>query len=140
MIKRQAKTKIILKTTRFTLNMLLNIIFYVLVILIIVKLSAAAYDFTYQIYGDYSVEQVPGTDVEFQINPGESTLQIAKKLDRTRIVVNKYSFFIRAMLSTSTTKSIMPGTYKLNTSMNYSEILEKLTDISAAEPKEDIDP
>lgn len=116
--------------TKFVLTLLLNIIFYVLVVLAIVELSSIAYDFTYRIYGNVSVETAPGTEVEFQIQPGESTQEIATKLARNRIVNDKFSFFIRAKLSINKERPILPGTYLLSTAMNYSEIIETITDPS----------
>lgn len=132
---KSANTKIVLNITSFILHILLNIIFYVLVVLIVSRLSTAAYDFAYQLYGTVSVEEAPGTDVKIQIKKGESTMTLAKKLEYNRVILNKNSFFVRAKLSTSAKKPILAGTYILNTSMNYEQILDVITDINANQEK-----
>lgn len=126
-----ANTKIALNITSFVLRILLNIIFYVLVIIIAMKLSGAAYEFAYEVYGDAAVEEDPGRDVAISIGKGEGTMDLANKLEYNRIIVNKYSFFLRAKLATGKKNPILAGTYTLNTSMNYGEIIDVITDPAA---------
>lgn len=124
-----------LKAVRIILNIILSVIFYLLVIFAISKLCTEAFDFSYQIFGNVPAAEAPGTDTEFVVNEGESTMSIAAKLEYNKLIVNKYSFFIRAKLSTGKNK-IIPGTYELNTSMTYSEILTKLTGSDNADIEE----
>ncbi len=120
-----------LKSVKIMLGIILSVIFYVLVIILVSRFCGSVYDFGYQIFGNVSVTDAPGTDVEFTISESESTMSIAKKLEYNKLVVNKYSFYIRAQLSASGEGSpILPGTYELNTSMNYDEILSVITDYS----------
>ena len=86
----------------------------------------------YQIFGEVSVQKAPGTDLEFTINEGESTMAIAQRLEYGKLVVNKYSFYIRAKLDTAGA-GILPGTYELNTSMTYGEILSVITSVNNPE-------
>lgn len=90
----------------------------------ILKLSTEAYEFTYQIYGAVAVEEAPGAYREVAIDKGESTMNIASKLELNKLVKNKYSFYLRAKLSNSI---ILPGTYTLNSSMTYNEIFDIIT-------------
>lgn len=126
-------SKIILTIINVIIHIFLNILFYTFVIILITKLSVIAYDFSYQIFGNVSVEEAPGRDISIEIKSGESTMNIANKLELNRLIVNKYSFYLRAKL---TKQVIMPGTYVINTSMDYDQIFSVITDLSESEKKE----
>ncbi|MCR5685616.1 MAG: endolytic transglycosylase MltG [Lachnospiraceae bacterium] len=100
-------------------------IFYTAVAYGIKKLAAYSYDFTYQIFGDVAVEAPPGRDVKVTILKGENSMNIASKLEDARVIVNKYSFYAKLKLKEY---DIMPGTFILNTSMSYDEVLDTITD------------
>ncbi len=118
-------TRIALKMTSGVLQILVTIIFYVLVIFIITRLAIFSYRFAYQVMGNVSVEEAPGRDVDVTIEEGDSTMEISQLLSENHLVVNRYSFFVRAILNRKT--PIIPGTYTLNTSMNYDDILRVIT-------------
>ena len=117
-------SQLVFKITSFIVKMLLNIIFYVVVIVLIMEISKKTYDFCYQIFGQETASEEPGHDIEIQIKKGESTMNVASKLELNRIIVNKYSFYMKAKLKKHT---IMPGTYIVNTSMTYDEIFTIIT-------------
>lgn len=131
------RTKVFLRILKSVLQLFLNILFYVLVVFAIMKLSTAAFEFSYQVFGNVIVEEAPGTDVEIKIQEGESSSSIARKLAVQKLVVNQYSFYLRAKLTTGSDKPILPGKYTLNTSMNYDDILSIITDKDAGKAKED---
>jgi len=124
MTSRSTNAKLGLKITSFIFRLLFNIAFYMMVIFLITKVSTEIYNFSYQIFGQVTVEEEPGRDVEIQIKKGESTMNIASKLKINKIIVNKYSFYVKAKLLN---KVIMPGTYTVNTSMTYDEIFDIIT-------------
>ena len=130
MAGRQRGTVTALKAVRIFFGIILSVIFYLLVIVAISKMCTYAYDFSYQVFGNVAVAEAPGTDVEFTVNDSESTMSVASKLEYNKLVVNKYSFYVRAKLSSSGSggKPILPGTYILNTSMSYEQILSTITD------------
>lgn len=127
MKSKSTQAKLILNVTSLVLRLFLNVIFYVLVIMAVVKLSTMAYNFTYQIFGNVTVESGEGRNIEISIQKGESTMNIAAKLERSRVVVDKYSFFIRAKL---TKQKIIPGVYVVNTAMTYDDIFDTITNES----------
>jgi UPF0755 protein len=127
MATKSASAKLTLKITSFILRLLMNIIFYILIVILIVNVSKEAYKFTYQLYGPVTVDQAPGRDIIFQIKQGESTMDIARKLEINRAIVNKYSFYLKTKLQDQV---IMAGTYPLNSSMTYDQILSVITDYS----------
>lgn len=135
MTLKNARTRVALNITSFILRLFLNILFYVAVIFAITRLSTMAYDFTYQIFGNESLEPAPGRDIYIQIKKGESTMNVAGKLEINRVIENKYSFYMKAKLNK---QKLMPGTYLVNSSMNYNQILTTITDLSKnLEKKED---
>lgn len=126
MAERTQKTKSIINIARFILHLFLNILFYAVVIMVIINLSTFAYKFSYRIFGNVAVEASPGHDVKIQIKKGDGTLDIAKRLDRDSIIIDKYSFYIKAKLAN---KVIKPGSYIVNTSMNYNQIFDVITGV-----------
>lgn len=126
--------RLTLKISSFILRLLLNIIFYLLVIVLVIYGSKTAYNFTYQLYGPVSLDEEPGRTIPIKINKGESTLDIAGKLEVNRVIVDKYSFYFKAKLQS---KVIMPGTYRVNSSMTYDEILDVITDYSKSEVQDE---
>lgn len=129
MATKSTSVKVTLKITSFILRLLLNIIFYIIAVIAIVNVSKKAFDFTYQIYGPVSVEAAPGREIIIQIKKGEGTMDVAKKLELRRAIVDKNSFYVKVKLQNLT---IMPGTYVINSSMTYDEILDIITDYSAS--------
>ena len=122
------------KAVRVLLNFALGIltigiavIFYAVVVYGIKKAAGYSYDFSYQLFGNVSVEAAPGRDVKITILKGESSMNIASKLEDAKLVTNKYSFYVKLKLKDY---EIMPGTFVLNTSMTYNEILAIITDYS----------
>ena len=126
---KSTSVKLTLRITSFILRFLLNITFYILVVLLIINVSKQAYAFTYQLYGPVAVDEAPGRDILFQIKKGESTMDIASKLQHNRAIVNKYSFYAKVKFQNV---MIMPGTYQLNTSMTYDDIITVITDYNAS--------
>lgn len=128
MAPRSQTTKLILGITSFAIHVLLNILFYVIVVMLIMKYSGVAFDFAYEVFGGISTvseaENTEGKDITITINKGESTMSIARKLELNRVIDNKYSFYLRAKLFQ---ENIKTGTYLVNTSMNYKEIFEIIT-------------
>lgn len=122
--------KITLKITSFILRLLMNLTFYILVVILIINLSKAAFSFAYQLYGpDTVAPKGEGNKVILQIKEGESTMDVASKLELIHAIKNKYSFYLKAKLQN---EIIMPGTYELSSDMTYDEILDIITDYSAS--------
>lgn len=128
MTNKSASMKLTLKVTSFIARLLLNVAFYILVVILIINFSKFAYNFTYQLYGPVTVsEKGKGTTVELVIDQGESTMEVASKLEMNRVIENKYSFYLKTKLGSYV---LMPGTYEVSTDMTYNEILDVITDYS----------
>jgi UPF0755 protein len=134
MTSKQTTSQSAIKVTSFFVRILLNLVFYLIVIFVIVEASQTAYQFAYSVFGQNTMEAEPGRDVEIQIKSGESTMNVSSKLELNRIIENKYSFYVKAKLKKHV---IMPGTYTVNTSMTYDEIFSVITEPSAEEEPTD---
>ena len=115
------------KIAEMTIRIAFIVLFYLAVIVVISKVGNSAYHFVYPIFGDESVEKAPGRDVKVTITDGESTDSIIYDLVSKNLILDAKSFSIRCKLSLNKKKTIQPGTYTLNTSQNYGEILDQLT-------------
>lgn len=126
MESRSQTSKLILGISSFVIHVLLNILFYVIVVMLITKYSGVAYDFAYQVFGEVAAAEAGETvkDVTITIKKGESTMSIASKLEMNRVIDNKYSFYLRAKLFQSNIKT---GKYIVNASMTYGEILDVIS-------------
>ncbi len=127
MATKSTAMKLTLKITSFIVRLLLNIIFYILVVFLIINFSKSAYAFAYQVYGPVTLDEAPGREVVFQIKKGDSKMDIATRLETYRVIENKYPFYLKTKL---TEYVIMPGTYVINSAMTYDDILAVITDYS----------
>lgn len=135
MPNKSASVTLTLKITSFIVRLLLNIIFYILVVIMIVSFSKKAYEFTYQLYGPVAVaSEANAQRVILQIKKGDSSMDVASKLENLRAIKNKFSFYLKMKLEHYV---IMPGTFELYTDMTYDEILAIITDYSASIIKEE---
>ena len=124
MAQKSDGTKIFIDVVGFILHLLLNVIFYAVVIFVIYKVGITAKDFCYQVFGAYTMDAEPGINAEITINDGASTMEVAAALEMNRLIPNRYSFYLKVQLMGY---KILAGTYILNTSMTYDEILEQIT-------------
>ena len=127
--QRSSASKIIMDISGFILHLLLNIIFYAIVIFAIYKMGVTARDFCFQVFGDKTMDAKPGINVEITIKDGASTMEIASALEMNRVIPNRYSFFLKVKIMDY---KILAGTYILNTAMTYDEILAQITNYANA--------
>ncbi len=116
----------VLLVIRGILILVLNMIFYVVIVFATVEVCKFTYSFANEVFGEVMAEAPPGQDKVFVIQKAEDSLTIAKNLEREGIVPNAYSFYIRLKLSLSDTNIVAAGSYNLNTSMTYKEILGEI--------------
>lgn len=127
MMEMSKSAKSAMKGISIVIQLFLNILFYVVLIMAVVKLSGWTYNFAYQVFGNVTVASAPGKLATIEIEEGEGTRSVADELEKNGLIVNADSFYVRAKLTTGSKKPILPGTYTLNSSMTYDEILAVLT-------------
>lgn len=126
-------SKIYLKIIKNVISSIVTIAFYIGVVTFIFNLGKQAYNFAYPIFGDASVDAAPGRSVKVTISKKDELSNIAADLKEKGVIENKESFYIRGKLSINENRTIEPGTYILNTSENYGEILNILTNAEEVE-------
>lgn len=125
MAKKNATAKVVLDITNTVLHLMLNIIFFIVVVILVVKISQLAYQFSYEVFGSVTVsEEGQGKSYALNIREGESTMNVAAKLEQNGVIVNRFSFYLRAKL---TKQNILPGNYEVNSSMDYDGIFTVIT-------------
>ncbi len=122
--KPNTKSNMILKAAKSVLHLLINLLFYLMIIYLVTNAGKWLYNTSYQIFGNQGVTEGEGIEVYVKVDKGESTMNVARKLEQNKVIDNPYSFYIHAKLKEY---PIMPGTFTLNTSMNYDEIFAVLT-------------
>lgn len=127
MMEMSKSTRSAMRGISIVIQLFLNILFYVILIMAVIRLSGWAYHFAYQVFGNVTVASAPGRLATIEIEEGESTHSVAKELEENGLIVNADSFYVRTKLMMGSEKPILPGTYTLNSSMTYDEILAVLT-------------
>ena len=130
-------TKRTMRTIGGVIQIIMNVLFYVIAIIVVMRFSTVAYELSYQVFGNVTVQEAPGVNKVVTISPGTSSFEIAEMLEEEGLVVNKYSFFIRTKITISNRHPIMPGTYTLNTAMPYETIIEIITGMEVEEDGEE---
>ncbi len=126
---RQAGTNFLLDMIWFMIHIVLNILFYAIVVFAVYKVGTYAYEFSYQVFGDVTAESEPGRNALITIEEKSTAYDLAETLEVNKIIVNRYSFYLKAKVLN---KKIMAGTFMLNSSMTYDEILNTVTDYKNA--------
>ena len=110
-----------------TFGVALNVIIYILVILLAIRVITWSYDFAYEVFGEASEEIVP-----VQISDGASTNEIAAILDKKGLIKYKYAFIIHVGLS-QYKGMLKPGNYELSPSMTMDQMLAVMAGSGTAE-------
>lgn len=105
-----------------TFGVALNVIIYILVILLAVRVITWSYDFAYEVFGDRPVAASSEEIVPVQISDGASTDEIAAILEKKGLIKYKYAFIIHVGLS-QYKGMLKPGNYELSPSMTMDRCL-----------------
>ena len=135
MAKRAVGGKFLRKLTSGAARLFFDILFYSVAVIGILFLTKYSYQFCYQLFGPVSVDSEENAkEVEFYIELGDSTKEVAKKLERCGLVVNDTTFYIKTKMLDCT---ILPGNYILNSGMDYEEILTVISDYGRTDTPEE---
>ncbi len=125
MSKKKKKSQVgrmVISSSNFVSRIVLDAVFYVFVAIFIYRFSIYARDFCFQLFGNVSVQTAENAvEKEIFIETGDSTRDIAKRLEREGLIVDELSFYVKVKINKF---NIIPGTYTLRTDMNYNEILD----------------
>ncbi len=111
-------------------HMLLFFVRILLIVLIVAGcalLCRASYRFGYEVFGSVSMEEKPGQDRQFVVEEEDTMYQVAQRLEEKKLIADRFSFYMRTEMMSSSQTKLRPGKYMLNTSMDYQDIINELT-------------
>lgn len=111
-------SKVVLKF----LSVSINILIYVLILFVLLRLGAASYNFGYRVFTEPPMSGSPGRDVSVQINPDMSAIEIGTAMEEKGLIDNANLFAVQLKVSVYANK-VKPGLYTLNTSQTAKEML-----------------
>lgn len=103
-----------------------KILFAIVIVMAIYSGALTAYDFGYRIFAEKPMSVTPGNEVEFVIEEGMGTAEVADMLEARGIIRDAMIFKIQNRLS-HYSSGFLAGTYTLNTSMDNDEIMAILS-------------
>ena len=112
----------------FTVGLLINVV----IVYLVIKVFAFAFDFTYTIFGDVAMEPSSREVMIVEIPADSSVLDIGEALEDGGVIDNKYAFFVKVKIK-DYGALIRPGKYGLSPSMTYDEILNIICNIDVEE-------
>ena len=118
--QKSTEAKVAVSILRFLMGLILNLIFYAASFALIYYLAGQAYTFAYEVFGSQVVDSAPGKSITIKVDKEDTMQDVAKTLEQQEIIINQASFVVRAIL---TKKEIHPGTYTVNSSQSYAEML-----------------
>lgn len=121
--QKSTEAKLAVNILRFLMGLILNLVFYALSFIFIYYLAGKAYTFAYEVFGNQVVDSAPGRNITITVNDKDTIRDVAETLEQQEIIIDQTSFVVRAIL---TEKEIHSGTYTVNSSQSYAEILEIL--------------
>lgn len=120
--------KISTKILWFSLRMLINIA----LVCFLVEGFVYGYHFSYKLFADIPYKSTSHTTMSVTINEGESATEVAKVLELTGIVENRYLFLGRVYLG-KYQERIIAGTYTLGPGMSPEEICMEICGMQSEE-------
>ena len=97
-----------------------NIIIYVVAIFVLFRVGAFAYDFSYEVFGEPVVSQYADEEVRIEIQSGDGSQTVAKKLKDAGVINSEWAFILKSRLSDA---NLMPGTYVVKASMSADDMI-----------------
>ena len=97
-----------------------NIIIYVGAIFVLFRVGAFAYDFSYEVFGEPVVSQYADEEVRIEIQSGDGSQTVAKKLKDAGVINSEWAFILKSRLSDA---NLMPGTYVVKASMSADDMI-----------------
>ena len=110
-----------------SLYLVVNILVVLVVLYGTFYICRQGYNFCYGIFGPVVMEEAPGQDRVFEVRDGDGMLDVAIRLEEEGIITDRYAFYIRTKLMDADKTILRAGVYTLNTSMDYTIIINQLT-------------
>lgn len=86
------KLQVMLNSARYLLAICVNILVLVLILYGVSRVCICGYHFCYAVFGTVTVDQGKGQEKIFQVETNRSMYEVADKLQKQGLIVDKYSF------------------------------------------------
>lgn len=122
----EEETSVIFHLIYHVILLVIEMLVVLLVLSVIASGCRMTYQFCYEAFGSVAVDKAPGRDIDFQVKESDTMFQVAKRLSEEGLVVNLYSFYARVFMMERGRIKLYPGSYLLNTAMDYDDIIDRL--------------
>ena len=123
MVKTIDMNKVIYRVVGITFSIMV----FLLAVYGTMRVSLVAFDFGYRIFTEGAIDEEPGTDITVRIEENTGSIELGKLLYERGLVRDANLFILQHQLS-AYAKTILPGTYVLNTTMTPKEMMMFLSD------------
>ncbi len=111
------------------LNMIFRLTISCIIVMLVYRLAMYSYHFGYMVFAEAAKEPSPGRDVSVTIESDDDLMEIGELLERRGLISDAKIFFVQAYLLEYKDK-IVPGVYKLNTSMKAEEMMSIMATVA----------
>lgn len=105
-----------------TVQLIVKVVAFAFIIMYILRLAAAAYDYGYRVFAEEPVSTGEGRIISVYIEDNDSAKDVGEMLQDKGLIRDAKLFLVQELLSEQHGK-IQPGIYDLNTSMTVQEML-----------------
>lgn len=105
-----------------TAQLIIKAIVFAFIIVYVLRISTAAYDYGYRVFAETPVSLGEGRTISVYIENGDSAKEVGEMLQEKGLIRDARLFRIQELLSENRGK-IKPGIYDLSTSMTAQEML-----------------
>ena len=91
------------------------------------RASSVAFDFGYRVFTESAIDEEPGTAITVRVEENMGSVQLGTLLYERGLVRDANLFVLQHQLS-AYAKTILPGTYVLNTAMTPKEMMIFMSD------------
>ncbi len=108
------------------IRLAIDVIVYLIIIALLIFCCRYLYNFCFRVFGSASVTDSGNAySMSITVSQGETTMEVAERLEEYGLILDKYSFTVKARLDKA---SIKPGTFIISSDMDYDEIVGIITD------------
>lgn len=123
--------KIVMRIVSISFTMLVC----VLIVIGLYRIGTVTYEFGYRVYTEKPVSSGDGQDILVQVSKDTSSKQLSKMLEEKGLIRDSKLFYVQLELS-AYRRTIKPGVYTLNTSMDAEDMLKVMSGIEEKDDAE----
>lgn len=115
-----------------TVTAIVKVVVLIIVIMAVYSWATKAYDFGYRVFTQEAVAEKPGISYSVTLTESTTPKQVAKALEEYGLIKDSKLFYVQYLLSDYRNKFV-PGTYQLTTAMTADEMMQVMSQETAAD-------